>query len=289
MQAGWLDEIRLDNTSGAAELCVKAARGLTAWAESAGFSRELLVPTARALAEAQPRMAPIFNLANEVLLRGPEHIASTCRAFIERLERANKAAGAAAAGLIPDGGTVLTHSFSSAVLRALRKARAEGKQFGVVCTESRPVREGVALARELGASGVPVRLIADAAVALFLPEASLVLVGADAVTAGGVVNKIGTAPLAALARIRRIEMYALCGSEKFFPSDCEPPREKPRNPREILDAEIPGVAAVNYYFDLTPLEHLAGVITEEGVLGPEDVRRRAAALEVHEALRTLDP
>jgi len=281
MPADWLEQIRSDNTSGAAVLAVRAARELMA--RAGAFSDAWLIETARALVEAQPAMAPIFNLANRVLLAGPERVEATCHEFIRQVEAAADAIASIVAGLIPDG-AVLTHSYSSTVLKALRKARQAGKRFDIICTESRPVREGVILARELAREGVPVRLIVDAAVSLFLPAARIVLVGADSVSPRGLVNKIGTSTLTLAAEASHVPVYALCSFDKFLPAGYHAPPEPPKKPNEVLEDPIPSVTAANYYFDLTPLEHLTGIITEEGVLSAADLRRRLAALPVHEAL-----
>jgi translation initiation factor 2B subunit (eIF-2B alpha/beta/delta family) len=73
----------------------------------------------------------------------------------------------------------------------------------------------------------------------------------------------------ALAASRfQVPMYALCGSEKFLPPDYELEPEAPKDPREILAQPVPNVTVVNYYFDLTPLDYLAGIITEDGIISP---------------------
>jgi methylthioribose-1-phosphate isomerase len=43
----------------------------------------------------------------------------------------------------------------------------------------------------------------------------------------------------------------------------------------------------NHYFDTTPLDLFAGIITEEGILKPNEIRKRIAAIEVHSALRPM--
>jgi translation initiation factor 2B subunit (eIF-2B alpha/beta/delta family) len=151
-----------------------------------------------------------------------------------------------AARLVRDGSTVLTHSFSSTVFEALRAAHSSGCRFRVLCTESLPMREGAALAASLAREAIMATVIPDAAVESFLPQAGLVLVGADSVSARGLVNKTGTALIARAACALQIPMYALCSSDKFLPPDHDPPR-----PREG--------------FHLTPLRYLAGIVTEEGI------------------------
>ena len=73
-------------------------------------------------------------------------------------------------------------------------------RFDVICTESRPINEGVNLAAKLGGEGIRVKLVIDAAVCSILPQAQIVLIGADSLSAKGLVNKIGTLCLALAAR-----------------------------------------------------------------------------------------
>ncbi len=56
--------------------------------------------------------------------------------------------------------------------------------------ESRPLFEGVALARELVNAGARVTVITDAQVAVWASRADVALVGADAITPEGVHNKV---------------------------------------------------------------------------------------------------
>ncbi|MCS7314236.1 MAG: hypothetical protein RMI94_04230 [Bryobacterales bacterium] len=277
MVVGWIEAIRQDNRSGAAELARVAAEQLARWA--AGRSPEEIRLAARQLVRAQPRMAPMLHLASAAVAE-PQQVARACERFLERLTRGAEAAAASAADLIRHDDVVATHSRSSTVLAALRRAAAQGKRFWVLLTESRPLAEGVTLARELAAAGIPVRLFTDAAVGWIASEARTVLVGADAVTQEAVVNKVGTWPLALAARERAVPAYALATGEKLVPPDYELPPEPMRDPEEILPAAPTGVEVVNRYFEPTPLDLFAGVITEEGILEPDAVRRRLAHLRL---------
>jgi translation initiation factor eIF-2B subunit delta len=256
-----LAAIRRDRHSGAAELLRQAAETFSWGAQQPGFSADDLAELGRNLIRAQPAMAPIVNLVQAALAAGAAHVPDTCRDFLARAEQAGQAVAEEAVALIRDGMVVLTHSSSSTVLRALLAARASGRRFQVICTESRPLLEGVSLARKLAAAGIPVRLIVDAAACSMLSQTDLVLVGADAVSSHGLVNKIGTAALALAAKTLGVPVYALASADKFLSDDYHAPAQELRDPAEILTAPIEGVTPVNYYFDLTPLEHLTGLLT----------------------------
>ncbi len=290
-------EIASDNRSGADTLARKAAEVLEL--QAAGPSpdgpalREALVEAARLLVAAQPAMASIFNLANAVLfaiegihdapsLRSA--VTAICRRFAAEIATAHEAISQAAREQIPDGGTVLTHSYSSTVVDALLGAWRCGRRFSVICTESRPLCEGVALARTLAAAHIPVTLIADGAVHHHFQQASLALSGADSVARQGVLNKAGTALLALSARARRKKFLVLAGTHKWLAPGGRLVWVRRENPHEILSEDIAGVCVSNVYFDLTPLRLVTAVITEQGAFAPAAVRRRLRELKVHPAL-----
>ncbi len=252
--------IRNNRTSGAAELTAEAAETLVIAAEIAPGS---LGEAARSIAGAQPAMASLANLARFVTAADDPKAAA--REFLRRMKEAAPRVAEHAARLIRGGTTVLTHSYSSAVLGAFRTAYAAGIRFRAVCTESRPLCEGAALAARLAGEGIESALIVDAAAASLLRETSLVLVGADTVSQHGVVNKMGTALIAVAAAALGVPVYALCGSEKCLPEDYELPPEPARDPREILAEPPPSLKVINYYFESTPLEYFTGIVTEDGI------------------------
>jgi translation initiation factor 2B subunit (eIF-2B alpha/beta/delta family) len=258
-----IEAIAFDRLSGARELAGRAAATL---ALTARVQPEDVPQVAQALIEAQPAMAPMVNLARRAM--AASDVEAACREFLEEIDRAAARVAALAAGLIRDAMTVLTHSSSATVFGAFRTAREAGRGFAVIATESRPQREGVGMAERVGALGIPVTLIVDAAVYRFLPRAQMAFVGADSVSPRGLVNKTGTSLVALAASKLGVPVYALCGSEKFLPEFYEPPPEQARDRGEILECELPNTTAENYYFDTTPLDYLTGIVTEDGVLRP---------------------
>lgn len=257
-----IEAIRRDRVRGATALTREAA-GILVEMEGRAAPGEIRA-ACYALSAAQPLMAALGNLARAVLAGEP------ASAFLERMESAHRAVVETAAELIGDGAVVLTHSAGSSVADALLAARGAGKRVAAICTESRPLGEGRALARALAQAGIRVTLVADAAVGLMAGRSGLVLVGADALSPQGLVNKIGTSLVALAAQRAGTPCYALCPSQKFLAG---PPAVEPeRDPAELLDEPAPNLAALNYYFDLTPLEDLTGVITENGVVLPGRIR-----------------
>lgn len=206
------------------------------------------------------------------------------RQFVERLHAHLDAVAVNAAKVIPDRGMVLTHSSSSTVLEALIQASEQGKQFRVFCTESRPMREGITLARRLNAAGIAATLLVDSAAFTVIPTVQMILVGGDAVTPEGLVNKIGTYGLAVTAHSMNKPVYALCDSTKFLPASYPLPDQPERDPSEVLTTPMPGISVMNLYFDFTPLKLLTGIITEKITLSIPEVAERLASIQTHPAL-----
>ncbi len=145
--------------------------------------------------------------------------------------------------------------------------------------------EGRRLAQRLCLAGIPVQFGTDAAVFSFLSQVSLVLIGADSVTRGGVVNKLGTTGVALAARATSVPSYVVCDRQKWLPPAAPLPQGSQLRPSEEVWADAPrGVNVWNAYFECTPLELFSGVITEEGTLPPEEVMSRLAAMPVARAL-----
>jgi translation initiation factor 2B subunit (eIF-2B alpha/beta/delta family) len=85
-----------------------------------------------------------------------------------------------------------------------------------VC-ESRPLCEGLQLSAKLAQAGVQTTVITDAQGALFTQQCDMVLLGSDAITAGGVVNKVGSLQLALAARHYGKLVYAVADTYKLSP------------------------------------------------------------------------
>jgi len=146
--------------------------------------------------------------------------------------------------------------------------------FTVICSEGRPAREGLRLTETLASSGIPVKLTLDATLPGLLKEADLAVVGADALFESGVINKVGTYPLALAAKAASVPFYVLCDSQKFLPPALERFFFIPdRSPDEVWEAAPPGVLVVNRYFEATPLHLLSGILSETGLLSASGARR----------------
>ena len=281
-----VEEIRRDNRSGATALLGRAADALTLAAATASLTE--LADAARSVAAVRPAMGALCRLASVALAAAED--ASSARAagpavrrFMRRVEGQAPAIAERAAGLIRPGDVALTISASSLVERALRAATPRR----VICLESRPANEGVALATRLSAAGLDVTLVSDAAGPSAAAQADLVLLGGDTLSPSGLIHKIGTLGLALAARHHGVPVYALCGREKRLPAPLRGALADGGPPEELLADAPPGLAVTNPYFDLTSLDLIKGVVGPTAILPGADAGRRARRVAVHPSLGDL--
>ncbi|MGH7471400.1 MAG: S-methyl-5-thioribose-1-phosphate isomerase, partial [Longimicrobiales bacterium] len=135
-----------------------------------------------------------------------------------------RAIGEHALTLLPNPATVLTHCNAGALatagmgtaLACIYLAHERGQKVHVFSDETRPALQGSRLtAWELGRAGIDVTVITDnvAGSVLRTGKIDLVIVGADRIAANGdVANKIGTYPLAILARHHGVPFYVAAPS-----------------------------------------------------------------------------
>jgi len=198
-----------------------------------------------------------------------------------------RAIGEAGARLIEQGQGILTHCNAGGLatadygtaLAVLFRAAELGRRFHVFADETRPLLQGARLtAWELQQRGIDVTLICDSMAAQVMKEGrvQLVIVGADRIAANGdTANKIGTYGVALLAQAHRIPFYVAAPSSTFdlsLPTGEAIPIEQ-RDPAEVThgfgrQTAPDGVGVYNPAFDVTPVNLIAGIITDQGLIAP---------------------
>ena len=153
-------------------------------------------------------------------------------------------------------------------LAPIYRAHDAGIPLHVWVDETRPRNQGYLTAWELAQHGVPHTIIVDNAGGLLMRQGKvdLCIVGTDRTARNGdVANKIGTYLKALAAADNEIPFYVGVPSSSIdwtlASGDTIPIEE--RDPREIH--ALPGVAAHNPGFDVTPARLLTALITERGV------------------------
>lgn len=198
----------------------------------------------------------------------------------------NRKMGKYGASLIEDGDTVLTHCNAGSLatvdygtaLGVIRAAIEDGKNIKVIACETRPRLQGAKLTCfELMRDNIPVTLICDTMVGYVMSQGLVdkVVVGADRIVRDAVLNKIGTYNVAVLAYEHEIPFYVAAPMSTMDQSrSSDDAIIEERNQKEVINIGCEriapeGVKVLNPAFDITPLEYVDAVITEEGILVPE--------------------
>ncbi|KAF4408150.1 MULTISPECIES: S-methyl-5-thioribose-1-phosphate isomerase [Streptomyces] len=263
----------------AVNLGLGVRRGLEAYRRAAGGGAGRAEAAAAALAEARAlhredaeasaRMAEHgASLLHELLPGGTYRILTHCNT-----------------GRLVSGG----EGTALAVVRAVHRT---GRLRRLWVDETRPLLQGARLtAWEAARAGMPYSLLTDnAAGSLFSAgEVDAVLIGADRIAAdGSVANKVGSYPLAVLARYHHVPFVVVAPVTTVDPetpdgASIEVEQRPAHEVTECAAAHGPGAGreaggghlvtplgtqAYNPAFDVTPAELVTAIVTERGVLSP---------------------
>ena len=195
-----------------------------------------------------------------------------------------RAIGWFGAQVVPGDARILTHCNAGALATAgygtalgvVRGAVEAGKHVAVFAGETRPFLQGARLtAWELVRDGIDTTVITDSMAGALMRQGrvNFVVVGADRIAANGdTANKIGTYPMAVLAREHHIPLYVaapLSTIDLNAPEGGHIPIEE-RSANEVTRVggsrlAPDGVHVWNPAFDITPHDLIAGIITERGI------------------------
>ena len=272
-----------DHASGAIEITLRAIKAVRSWLRrTRAWETSQLATVAAALLRAQPSMAPLLRLANEISLSVDAsdpaiHLSRILRAFERRIRASPDQIAHHLKRWLRNKKRpqVFTYSYSSTVVHALGQARRYVD--GVSCSESRPGNEGIKTARALAAKGIETFYHTDAGLFSQLWGNEVLLLGADAVLAGWVAAKAGTKVLVARALQLGSPVVFLVDTSKFWR---EPSARSRRwdwtfGPDEDLWKNPPRrVEIYNLYFELIPISARSRVrfLTEFGWMSARRVR-----------------
>ncbi len=189
------------------------------------------------------------------------------------------------AELIGQNATILTHCNTGSLattgvgtaLGVIKEAYKQGKVQLVYADETRPRFQGARLtAWELVQENIPGCLITEGTAATLIRDGKIdcIIVGADRITLNGdTANKIGTFMLSALAKMYRVPFYVAAPTttidfEMVYGKDIEIEERDASEVTHVGNEQIApeGIRVFNPAFDVTPNEHITGIITEKGVI-----------------------
>lgn len=273
-----LAALKADSRSGATQLALNTLNQLLSYLDEVEPEGETFLRLLAELRAARPSMIVIGNALAMIEQRLSSDVQVALQAVMDirdQLENATGTIARQALDLLPESPVILTHSASSAVLALFRNMAEQRQAFSVICTQSSPGFEGHSLARALNELAIPVILITDAQMGLFVPQADLVITGCDTwLSNGHFINKSGTHLLALAAHAAGKPLWVLADS--FRNSDADPGSvELEEMPAEELNAP-PGdwITPRNIYFERVPHALVSKRISELGVFScPAEPRR----------------
>ena len=180
-------------------------------------------------------------------------------------------------------------------------ALLKGKKFSVLVDETRPWLQGSRLtAWEMKKSGIDYSINIDSACGYLMANnlVDIIIVGADRIALNGdVANKIGTYPLALMAKKHKVPFYvaAVKATVDFSTKQGKDIKIEERSEDEILkhtsyweaknlkkspskkfdpllNISPQGSKAFNPVFDITPANLISGIITEDGISKPGEIK-----------------
>ena len=166
--------------------------------------------------------------------------------------------------LIKNGDIIFTHCHASSVVKALIYTKKKGKDFVVYNTETRPLYQGRKTSKELRRAGIKVTMFVDSAALIAMEngkKADLVLLGADAITKKGVINKVGSGMYAELAKLHKIPFYIVSNSLKYTN---RPIKIEQRPKQEVY--KNTKINIINPAFEFMDKDLIKGIISEFGNL-----------------------
>jgi len=245
-------------------------------------------PTAVNLFYALDRVKKLAgSLSDKTVAEIKEAILQDAHKILEEDLEASRKMGEFCQQYVKDGGTYMTNCNAGGLatgglgtaLAAFYIAKEQGKNISVYSCETRPLLQGARLTTwELMREGIEVTLICDNMAATVLRQGKIdgIFVGADRIAANGdAANKIGTYPIAVLAREHNVPFYVVAplSSFDFSLASGEGIPIEERASEEIAcfagtRTAPEGVRTYNPAFDVTPAELITGIICETGVAQP---------------------
>jgi len=248
-------------------------------------------PTARNLFYAVEQVFAAGLISKEEAIRQAYRIADKDAADSKRIGEIGNA-------LIADGTHILTHCNAGwlafvdygTALSPVYLAHEQGKEIFIYVDETRPRSQGARLtAWELKNAGIPHVIIPDNAAAHLMSQGKIdmVITGADRIALNGdTAHNIGTLEKAIVAKEYNIPFYIAAPTSTIDPA-CRRGEDiiiEERDESEVLYQEgpgedglihrilvcSPGSPALNPAFDVTSSRFITGIITEKGLIKPDE-------------------
>ncbi|GEM_PF-977102 len=182
--------------------------------------------------------------------------------------------------------SVLLHSRSGALMDLFGSLPASLRESWTLYQSiSHPAREGLAQGKILKEMGWNVKMIEDAVMGKMLTKCDMALIGCDVLTDSTFINKAGSMPLAAAARLLKVPLYVVADERKLINVMQADDRlldevltEYPRDDSELKVAPLSGI---NYYFEHVPNSWVRFFIFPDKAYTPSELKERLSTVDFH--------
>jgi len=180
--------------------------------------------------------------------------------------------------IIKNNDDILTHCHSWLVEQILIKAKENKKKFKVYNTETRPLFQGRMTSKILLKAKIPTTMVGDSSAGFLISHYSgkslmmdKIILGADAILSdGSVINKIGSFAIGVIAKEEKVPLYIASTLLKFHNKSWI--KIEKRSPKELWKNAPKGLKIINFAFDVIPAKYITGIICEQGIIRPKNIR-----------------
>ena len=229
--------------------------------------------------ETEPLLRNAMKYAKYKLNAGASQaeVAAAFEEYLSWIAREDQLRTDIGAALIHDGDQIVTHCHSGSVVKVLTTAWNSGKKIHVYNTETRPLYQGRKTSIALFNAGVPDTMITDTMAPFFVDnnyenhvDIDRVFLGSDCIRPNGdTLNKVGSFAISLAAQESNVPLYIVGSLLKI---DITRSIGIETRPGSELWPEAPaGIDILNYAFDMVPAENITGIVTEFGVIKPENL------------------
>lgn len=229
--------------------------------------------------ETEPLLRNGMKYARSKLLHGADKLdlADAFAEYLTWIEEEEKIRSEVGASLIDDGENIVTHCHSWSVVKVLVKAWEDWKKIHVYNTETRPLYQWRKTSKELVKAWVPDTMITDSSAAFFVDNLydneiyiNKVFLWADCIrTNWDTINKVWSFSIWLSAWHSGVPLYIVWSLLKVDVTNTI--GIETRSGTELWPEAPEKLNILNYAFDLVPAKCITGILTEFGVIRPENI------------------
>lgn len=206
-------------------------------------------------------------------------ITKAAKDYVDEIQKEEKVRPIIWEKLIKSGFNIMTHCHSWSVVKILTTARNNWKKIHVYNTETRPLYQWRKTSKDLVEAWVPNTMITDSSAPFFTDNIheshvniDMVIIWSDAIKFNwNVYNKIWSFSISLAARHSKIPVYIVWSLLKIDTADKV--KIEVRDGKELREDRPKWLEIINYAFDMVPAKFITWIITEFGIIRPQDLKK----------------